>query len=117
LTKKQADVENLDENETNGPKPTGVDTFHGSVYSLNKVNDKLPFHQRNKFIKITISILKEMTDFKLLFQNWQFLLITLSNFFIFSGYFVPFMFITKIADDNKIDNSSILISIIGKRLQ
>jgi len=67
-------------------------------------------------MRITVGILKEMTDFKLLCENWQFLLITLSNFFIFSGYFCPFMFITKIADTNGIENSSYLISIIGNDL-
>lgn len=115
---KQVELKKLTKNgmEENGleiedEKPKVINTFGGSTLSLNK--KKLPFHQRSNFMRITIGILKEMTDFKLLMENWQFLLITLSNFFIFSGYFCPFMFITKIADTNGIDNSSYLISIIG----
>jgi len=93
-----------------------VQTYIGSVVSLNeghKSNEKLPIYQRNKFLRISVGILKEMTDFKLLCENVPFLLITVSNFFIFSGYFITFMYMTKIADDNGIENSSWLISIIG----
>lgn len=58
-------------------------------------------------------MVKEMTDFKLLIENWRFLLITLSNFFVFTGYFTPFLFITKIAEDNGIPNAAFILSIIG----
>jgi len=90
-----------------------IETFSGSVYSLNAADKDLPFYQRNKLLRIVIGILKEMTDFRLLVQNFPFLLVTLSNLFIFLGYFTPFLFITKVADNNNIENSSLLISIIG----
>lgn len=66
-------------------------------------------------MRITVGILKEMSDFSLLRQNLGFLLITLSNFFIFFGYFTPFLYITKIAEENHIpkESASLLISIIG----
>ena len=89
-----------------------VQTFLGSQLSINA--KPLPFYQRNKFLKLTIEILKEMTNFKLLCQNTGFLLITLSNFIIFTGYFVPFLYLVRIAKENNIDNFSWLISIIGK---
>jgi len=108
LTKNGAEENGLDIEDE---QPRVLSTFHGSTVSLSKKN--IPFHQRHKFMRITVAILKEMTDFKLLRENWQFLLITISNFFIFSGYFPPFMYITKIADKNGIPDSSLLISIIG----
>jgi predicted MFS family arabinose efflux permease len=56
-----------------------------------------------------------MFDFKLLFQNTGFFLITLSNFFIFIGYFTPFLYVNKLAIDagHKPSASAFLISIIG----
>lgn len=95
-------------------RATGVDAFHGSVYSLNKNND-LPFHQRNSFLRIVTGILKEMTDFKLITQNFAFFLITASNFFLFTGYFTPFIYLTEIAQKNEIDKESAtyLLSTIG----
>jgi cyanate permease len=92
-----------------------IETFHGSVYSLNAEEPKTPFYQRHTFLRIVVGILKEMTDFRLLFQNVGFLLITLSNFFVFVGYFTPFLYITKISRDNGIAKAqaSFLISIIG----
>jgi len=101
-----------DENEldsTNNFKV--VQSFMGSQLSINK--KKLPLHQRNKFLRLSIEILKEMTNFKLLTENMSFLLITLSNFILFTGYFLPFLYLIKIADANDIENSSVLISIIG----
>ena len=82
------------------------------MHSINKSD--LVCIDRYPFFKILIGILKEMTDFRLLIQNWQFLLITLSNFIIFTGYFTPFLFITKIAQDNGIPNAPFILSIIGK---
>lgn len=97
-------------NETNTKV---LETYHGSVYSLNEIS--VPFYQRHAFLRIVINILKEMTDFRLLCQNVGFLLITISNFFVFTGYFTPFLYITKIARDNGIPSgqASFLISIIG----
>ncbi|CAF0910909.1 unnamed protein product [Brachionus calyciflorus] len=94
-----------------------IQTYIGSVCSLNAPDGdkKLPLHQRNSFLRIAHGILKEMTDFKLLTQNFGFLLITASNFFLFAGYFTPFLYISDIAQENNIDKeeASTLISIIG----
>jgi len=96
-----------------GPSRVALETYHGSVYSLNEVTPK--FYERYSCLRITVDILKEMSDFSLLRQNLGFLLITLSNFFIFFGYFTPFLYITKIAEDNGVPKgeASFLISIIG----
>lgn len=90
-----------------------IEGYTGSVLSLNEVKSK--FYERNSCMRISVSILKEMSDFSLLKQNIGFLLITLSNFFIFFGYFTPFLYITKMAEENGIPPSqaSFLISIIG----
>jgi MFS family permease len=103
--------------ENDDPNATKfVQTYYGSVYSLTNQDEDLPCHQRNACLRITLGILKEMTDFKLLFQNMGFLLITISNFFLFTGYFAPFLYIVKIATTNGIDynQASFLLSIIGK---
>lgn len=96
-----------------GPSRVALETYHGSVYSLNEVTPK--FYERYSCLRITVGILKEMSDFSLLRQNLGFLLITLSNFFIFFGYFTPFLYITKIAEENGVpkEEASFLISIIG----
>lgn len=102
--------------ENDDPNSTKfVQTYYGSVYSLTNQDEDLPCHQRNACVRITLGILKEMTDFKLLFQNLGFLLITVSNFFLFTGYFAPFLYIVKIATENGIENAkaSFLLSIIG----
>ena len=95
-------------------QPRIVQTFHGSVLSL--TTKKLPLTQRNTFLRITISILKEMANFTLLGQNVGFLLITLSNLFVFIGYFTPFLYMTKISEDNGMSaaQASFLISVVGK---
>jgi predicted MFS family arabinose efflux permease len=92
-----------------------VQTYAGSVVSLNASDKSLPFHQRNACLRISFGILKEMTDFKLLLQSPGFLLITLSNFFIFLGYFTPFIYVTKVAKENGIESgkASFLLAIIG----
>ena len=77
------------------------------------INKKTSCTERYSFIKLTIEILKEMSDLSLLIHNWRFLLITLSNFIVFCGYFTPFLFITKIAQDNGIKNAPFILSIIG----
>ncbi len=58
-------------------------------------------------------LLKEMVNIKLLGQNWRFLFVTLSNLFVFTGYFLPFVYLTKVAEMNGVPNPSFVISIIG----
>ena len=78
------------------------------------MKSKVSCIERYSFIKLAIGILKEMSDLSLLIHNWKFLLITISNFIVFCGYFTPFLFITKIAQDNGIKNAPFILSIIGK---
>lgn len=89
-----------------------IQSYIGSVYSLN-VEKKLPFYQRNAFLRLTVEILTEMTNFKLLRQNFGFLLITLSNFFLFTGYFLPYIYIVRIADAEGMNNPDFLLSVMG----
>lgn len=94
-----------------------IQTYIGSVCSLNAPDSdlKIPFHQRNSFLKITYGILKEMSDFSLLKENFGFLLITISNFFLFTGYFTPFLYISDVAIEQGIEEekAAFLLSIIG----
>jgi MFS family permease len=91
-----------------------MQSYAGSVLSLEQVG-KEKCHERNACLRISFGILKEMSDFKLLVQNFSFLLITLSNFFLFTGYFAPFLYIVKIAEMNgsSKESAAFLISIIG----
>jgi predicted MFS family arabinose efflux permease len=59
------------------------------------------------------TILKEMGNVSLLGKNFAFLLITLSNFFIFSGYFIPFIYVPVRAKALDITNYSLILSVIG----
>ena len=97
-----------------------IQTYNGgSMCSLNKNDpnekDADSCVKQDKFLQVSIEILKEMFDFKLLAQNKTFLLITLSNFFCFVGYFTPFLYLVKICKDfgSTGTQASFLISIIG----
>lgn len=70
--------------------------------------------QRVHFCKVILDILKEMTNFKLLRQNKMFLLVTIANFFVFLGYFLPWIYIPRRAAELKIENYALILSIIGK---
>jgi hypothetical protein len=59
-------------------------------------------------------IFREMTNFKLLFENKQFALMTIANFFVFVGYMIPFLYIPIRAKELDIKNSSGILSVIGK---
>jgi MFS family permease len=87
-----------------------VDVMSGSIVSLkHKSTD-------DEDESIIVGLFKEMINFKLLGSNWRFLFMTLSNLCIFIGYFLPFIFVTKIAESNNIENPSLVISVIGKQL-
>lgn len=108
--------ENAIENAHGEPvSPSQLRVVEGFVGSMCSLNEKTKFYERYACLRITVGILKEMSDFSLLRENLGFLLITLSNFFIFFGYFTPFLYITKIAEENGIpkESASLLISIIG----
>ena len=89
-----------------------IQTFHGSVMSLNEKRAS----SKNAFLAMVVGILKEMTDFRLLCQNFLFLFITLSNFFLFLGFITPFLYIKSIAESHGVSTSqaTFLISINGK---
>ena len=99
-------------NDTNDTSAKPLQAFSGSIISLDKAH-KSDCAQSSSFARISMGILKEMTDFSLLKENRGFLLITLSNLFIFLGYFVPFLYIPEVAREKEIANSSWLLSTIG----
>lgn len=88
-----------------------MQTFSGSILSLNTAG-KVPFYRRG-FFAAAIGILKEMTNFSLLRENIPFLFVTLSNLFIFLGYFIPFLYIPLRAKELELAHHSYLLSIIG----
>ena len=67
-------------------------------------------------LNISLQILKEMADVKLLKENIGFLFITLSGFFVFAGYFIPFIYIPNRIKELGIDatKGSWVLSIIGE---
>ena len=67
-----------------------------------------------KVLNITWNIIKEIFDIRLLFQSIPFLIITVSNFFIFLGYFLPFIYIPIRAKEINVENIDRVYSIIGK---
>ena len=97
-----------DPNNSSRPVPT----YNGSTLSLDKQDKSCV--KSGGFGTIALNILKEMTDLSLLKESVPFLLVTLSNFFIFLGYFAPFLYITEFCKKNEIDNYAYLYSIIGK---
>lgn len=52
-------------------------------------------------------------NWQLLSKNWRFLFMALSNFFVFGGYFVVFVYAEAIGKQNNIPNPSNIISVIG----
>lgn len=110
------ELEEADKRAATDPTNQVVEGFLGSMHSLPRAEpDELKFYERNSCCRITVGILKEMTDFRLLIENFGFLLIVFSNFFVFSGFFTPFLYITKIAESHGIstERAAFLISIVG----
>jgi MFS family permease len=69
--------------------------------------DKRPF----------LGFMKNIFHFKLLIDEKCFFLITISNLFLFAGYFTPFLYIKSIAVSNRfsVNQGALLISIIGNK--
>jgi hypothetical protein len=110
-----------DESDLAAARSKIIQTYNGgSTCSLNKNGSSEQEDdtcvKRNKFLQVSLEILKEMFDFKLLGKNKIFCLITISNFFCFVGYFTPFLYLVKICKENGSTETqaSFLISIIGK---
>ena len=115
-------------------KDLNILSFTGSIVSVGNFNmalnigensddPEIPWYKRAW--AITVAIAKEISDLKLLTQNMSFLLITLSNFFVFLGYFIPFIYIPLVAKDLIKENPALesdlsenrvafIFSIIGK---
>ena len=71
--------------------------------------------QQHKLVcaQIALNIVKETCDLKLLVQNRNFLLLTLSQFFFSIGFFLPFIYIPLRADELGITEYSWILSVIG----
>ena len=90
----------------------------GSVLSIKDIGvTEMKSSSGSLLTEMFVGIYKETTDFKLLSENWKFLLISLSNILIFTGYFLPFLYVIKIAEENNIDKelSAYIISTIGNK--
>lgn len=88
----------------------------GSVLSLSRSRTEIDDSDSSacaRFGKMALNILKEMTNLSLLKENIGFLLITLSNFIIFAGYFLPFIYIPIITKELGIFDTFYL-GLIGK---
>jgi sugar phosphate permease len=62
---------------------------------------------------IAIGIFKEIINVNLLKENFSFLFIVSSNFFVFFAYFIPFIYLPVRAKELHIENYPLLLSIIG----
>jgi hypothetical protein len=69
----------------------------------------------NRCLSVSFNILKEMVNLKLLFKNLTFALMVLSNVLIFSGYFIPFIYVPIRARELNFENGSTILSTIGKK--
>jgi MFS family permease len=69
--------------------------------------------EKKSVCRTLFNVAKESLDFKLLVQNKKFMLMTLSNFFIYLGYFIPFIYIPIRAKELEIIHYPWLLSIIG----
>ena len=95
--------------------PQSVQTFTGSVLSLPPVDDEDDDDDSccQRCLTVSFSILKEMVNLSLLCQNFAFALTVAANFFLFTGYFIPFLYVPVRATELKIDNFALILSTIG----
>ena len=93
--------------ELNDFKTTGTPQEQVTIATNNSI------YNRYKLVKLMVDIFREMTNFKLLFQNKQFALITIANFFVFVGYMLPFIYIPIRGKELNIKNISMVLSVIG----
>jgi len=93
-----------------------ISTFHGSVLSLNQTSaSSQRCYEKSTCLTVVVDIVKEMTDLRLLCESTGFLLISLSNWIVFTGYFPVFLYITDIAvkAGHSPSRSAWLLSAIG----
>jgi uncharacterized membrane protein len=109
--------EYVNDNEDQNAKT--IQTFSsGSMLSINKAATSTTSTEAacgGNFKRISLEILREMSNFKLLKKNKVFLLIVLSNFFCFLGYFTPFIYIIKVPLEygSTSEQATTLLQIIG----
>ncbi len=96
-------------------KDETVEEFTRSQISIpaNDENENSCYN-RYHLCKVVTDIVREMSNFRLLTQNKQFTLITIANFFVFTGYFLPYIYIPIRAKELKLEGYSIILSTIGK---
>lgn len=99
----------VEEDEANEMR--AIESYRGSICS----QERHKLKPRNSFLRVSADVLKDMSNFKLVYENWDFSLIAISNFFVSLGYFTPFLYITKIAEENGVpaEQAAFLISVVG----
>ena len=110
--------------EKHQQKPTlylknNLQSYGGSLYSLN-LPDVEESHRKEHDDHMTCftsfqCILKKIADFKLLRENRTFLMMAISNFFIWTVIFLPFIYLPKMPGQNDLDKPwyQNLVGIIG----
>ena len=103
----------LEEDEN---KMRAIESYRGSICSQEMPKLKRrKFYHRNSFLRVSADVLRDMSNFSLVYENCDFSLIALSNLFVSLGYFTPFLYITKIAEENGVpaEQAAFLISVVG----
>ena len=80
---------------------------------MEKLNEESKENEEQKSQSHICKFFKELVDFSLLRQNKIFLLIVLSNFFVFFAYYITFIYIPIRAQSLGINEFAWIISIMG----
>ena len=85
------------------------------MQGLNNAEKEIDENNSNKANCLTISlqVAKEALNFKQLLNNRMLLFVTISNFFIFFVYFIPFIYIPIRAEQLGITQYAWVFSVIG----
>ena len=112
-TKQEDSIKNL-ESLIQVNKAECVEKFENQIRTPTKYREGTSSYHQYHLVKVAIDILKEMTNFRLLVENKPFALMVVANFFVFIGYFVPFIYIPIRGRELEIQNITIVLSIIGR---
>ena len=93
-----------------------METLNGKPPNQPEEEEEEKENKVAKTFKVIKDVIKDATNFKILMTNKLFLLIALSNAFIFLVYFIPFIYIPIRAKELGIKQYSWIISIIGNAL-
>jgi hypothetical protein len=110
ILKSQRDIDLLFKSSTN------VQSFVGSVFNIEEfvVPEKKPDDPWYKrALTISLNILKEMVNLKLLKENLPILFITMANFAVFFALFIPYIFIDARVNELGIGKGDVVMSTIG----